>query len=141
MPECLDMICFQVIGNDTAVAYAAQAGQLELNVMTPLITHDLLESLRYLSRFLPEFQLRCVEGITAQPTHLREVLEQNPSLATLLVSRIGYLDAAEIAQESLRTGSRVRDIVVRRGIMTEEEAEKFFDLCDIAHSRYGFGRP
>ncbi|MDD1677924.1 MAG: aspartate ammonia-lyase [Methanomicrobiales archaeon] len=136
MAECLNMICFQVIGNDTVVALATQAGQLELNVMTPIMTYDTLESLRYLSNFLPEFQRRCIVGIEAQRNHLIEVLERNSSLVTLLTPRIGYLLAAEIAQEAAEKGTPVPRLVVERGIMTEQEAKEFFDLLPIAQSRY-----
>jgi aspartate ammonia-lyase len=136
MAECLDMICFQVIGNDATVALAAQAGQLELNVMIPVMTYDILESLRYLANFLPVFRERCVDGIEARRTHLEEVLERNSSLVALLASRIGYLEAAEIAKEALEKGVPVPRLVVERGLMTEQEAKEFFDLRAIARSRY-----
>lgn len=136
LAECLDMICFQVIGNDAAVALAAQAGQLELNVMIPIMTYDILESLRYLTNFLPVFQKRCVEGIQARRTHLEEVLRRNPSLVTLLSSRIGYIRAAEIAKEALEKGTPVPRLVVEKGFMTEQEAKEFFDISSIAQSRY-----
>jgi aspartate ammonia-lyase len=136
MAECLDMICFQVIGNDTAVSFAARAGQLEMNVMTPLMIHNLLESIRYLNNFLPKFQKQCVEGIEAQEQHLAKVLERNPSLATLLSPRIGYLKAAEIAEEARKRGTTVSRLVVERGIMTEKEAVEFFNLMVIAQGRY-----
>jgi aspartate ammonia-lyase len=136
MAECLDMICFQIIGNDAAVALAAQAGQLELNVMIPVMTYDILESLRYLANYLPAFRERCVEGVEARRMHLQDVLERNPSLVTLLASRIGYLQAAEIAKEAVEKGVPVRRLVVERGLMTEPEAKEFFDLVTIAQSRY-----
>lgn len=136
MAECLDMICCQVIGNDTAVAFAVRAGQLELNVMTPVMIHNLLESLRYLTNFLPQFQKKCVEGIEAREKHLTEVLERNSSLVTLLTPRIGYLKAAEIAKEAQETGTSIPKIVVQKGIMTELEARGFFDLKDLAQNSY-----
>jgi aspartate ammonia-lyase len=136
MAECLDMICFQVIGNDTAVVLAAQAGQLELNVMTPVMTYNILESLRYLINFLPEFQKRCIEGIEAPVAHLRSVIEKNPILITLLAPRIGYLAAAEIVKEAVRRNMPVSRIVVEKGLMNEEEAKKFFDPLTIAKSMY-----
>ncbi len=132
MAECLDMVCFQVIGNDTAVLLASQAGQMELNVMTPVMTYNLLESLRYLANFIPEFQRRCLEGIEAREAHLTDVLWRNSALITLLTPHIGYLHAAEIAKESNITGRSIRDIVVERGILTAEEAERFFDLRALA---------
>jgi aspartate ammonia-lyase len=139
MAECLDMICFQVIGHDTAVIMAAGAGQLELNVMTPVMTHNILESLRYLTHYIPEFRKRCVEGIEAREQHLRDVLERNPSLVTLLVSRMGYLKAAEIAEESMKTGHTVRQIAIERGILTDREAEELLDVKTLAQNRYRKG--
>ncbi|MDD1672900.1 MAG: aspartate ammonia-lyase, partial [Methanomicrobiales archaeon] len=124
MAECLDMICYQIIGNDTAVNSAAQAGQLELNVMTPVMTHNILESLRYLTNFLPVFQKRCIEGISAHEAHMQSTIEKNPFLITLLAPRIGYLQAAILAEEALKRNTLISILVVEKGIMTETEAKK-----------------
>ena len=139
MAECLDMICYQIIGNDTAVTSAAQAGQLELNVMTPVMTHNILESLRYLTNFLPVFQKCCIEGISAHEEHMRSGIEKNPSLITLLASRIGYLQAAILAEEALKSNTPISTLVVEKGIMTDKEAKKFFNLQKIAENKYRKG--
>jgi aspartate ammonia-lyase len=127
MAECLNMICFHVIGNDTAVSLAAQAGQLELNVMTPVMIHNILESISLLSNYLPVFRERCIEGIQAEREHCLSHLELNPSQATLLNPRIGYLKAAELAKESFGRGIPVKELAVEKGILTREEAEELFD--------------
>lgn len=124
MAECLDMIGFQIIGNDTAVTLAAQAGQLELNVMTPVITSNILESIDLLTSYLPIFQKRCVEGIQAHEERCKAYLEFNPILATFLTPKIGYLKAAEIANESLDRRLPVKDIAIVKGILSKEEADK-----------------
>ena len=126
MAECLNMICFQVIGNDTTVSLASQAGQLELNVMTPVMIHNILHSMDLLIRFLPVFTEKCVEGIGADEERCRSSLLKNPSLATLLSPRIGYLEAAKLAKESGEKGTPVPELAVQKGILTPTEAEGIF---------------
>ena len=128
MAECLDMIGFQIVGNDTAVALAAQAGQLELNVMTPVITSNILMSISLLTNYLPIFQKRCVEGIKAHEGRCRAYLELNPILVTFLAPRIGYLKAAEIAKEVLDKGIPVKEVLVIRGLLSQEEADELFKI-------------
>ncbi len=136
MAECADMIAFQVIGNDLAVSMAVQAGQLELNVMTPLMTHNILESLSLLNNYLPVFTVHCADGITANEDRLMMHVGTNPALATLLTPKIGYLKAAEIAYESMTQHRPIRDIALEKGILTKEEADVIFDLHAIAANRY-----
>lgn len=124
MAECLDMIGFRIIGNDTTVTLAAQAGQLELNVMTPVITSSILESVDLLTNYLPIFQKSCVEGIEAHEDRCRAYLELNPILATFLTPKIGYLKAAELANEALEKRLSVKEIAITKGILNKEEADK-----------------
>ncbi|PKN30736.1 MAG: aspartate ammonia-lyase [Deltaproteobacteria bacterium HGW-Deltaproteobacteria-21] len=135
MAECLDMVCFQVIGNDTAVSLAAQAGQLELNVMTPVMIHNIVSSMDLFNHFLPVFRKRCVEDIRANEEKCRSYLERNPSLATLLNPRIGYLNAAKIAKESYEKGIPVPELAIAKGILTREEAEEMFSPRNIVGKR------
>lgn len=136
MAECLNMISFQLIGNDTAVSMAAQAGQLELNVMTPVMTSNILESISLLKNYLPVFQTRCVEGINADEEKLSKIAGMNPSLATLLSPKIGYLKAAEVVEESMKKKESIRDLVVEKGLLTVQEADDLFDLKKISKNRY-----
>ena len=136
LAECLDMIGFQVIGNDTTVMLAGQAGQLELNVMAPIMAFNILGSQRLLVNFLPVFTERCISGIAADGPRCQEYLEHNPMLATLLVSRIGYLKAAELADEARRTGRSVSRLAVQKGIITQEEAAQLFDSDAITSVRF-----
>jgi aspartate ammonia-lyase len=126
LAECLDMVCFQVIGNDTTVALAAQAGQLELNVMTPVIIHNVLESVQLLAGFLPVFTDRCIAGIQADEAKCRSYVALNPSLATLLALRIGHLAAAELAMEALAKRIPVARLAVEKGLITESDARALF---------------
>jgi aspartate ammonia-lyase len=127
LPECLNQICFVVIGNDVAISSAAGAGQLELNVMMPIMGNLILRSAEYLVNFLPVFTERCVRGIEVNEEELERRLSVNPALATLLNRRLGYLKAAEVARESARTGRPVRDIVVDNGLLDAAEADSLLD--------------
>jgi aspartate ammonia-lyase len=128
MAECLNMIGFQIVGNDTAVALAAQAGQLELNVMTPVMNFNILGSISLLTNYLPAFQERCVKGIKAREDRCREHLDLNPILVTFLTPKIGYLKAAEIAKEALDKKTSVKEIVVRKGILSKKEADELLRI-------------
>jgi aspartate ammonia-lyase len=136
MAECADMIAFQVIGNDAAVMMAVQAGQLDLNVMAPVMTYNILESISLLTHYLPVFTVHCIDGITPNEERLLMHAGTNPILATLLTPKIGYLKAAEIAHESMARHRTIRDIAIEKGIITEEEADALFDLHAIAKNRY-----
>jgi len=127
MLECLNMIAFQVVGNDLTIAMAAQAGQMELNVMMPVMIHNLLESMEILKNFLPALVERCIEGITADEERCRMYLEQNPALATTLNPKIGYLKAAEVAKESVRRGMSIPELVREKGLLTDEEIDRILD--------------
>ena len=126
MAECLDMVAFQVVGNDATVSLAVQAGQMELNVMMPLIMFDMLFSIEILSNFIPVFTKRCVQGITVNEEQASQYLEKNPSLATLLSPYIGYLEAAKIAKQAQAENRSVKEIALERKLLKPEEIEKIF---------------
>ncbi len=127
MAECLNMVCYQVMGNDTVVSLASQAGQLELNVMMPVMIHNLLQSMEMLKNFLPVFTERCVMGITADAERCRRYFERSVGLATILNTHIGYLAAAELAKESETSGVSVRELILKRGLLTAEQLERILD--------------
>jgi aspartate ammonia-lyase len=120
MAECLDMVCYQVVGSDAAVALAVQAGQLELNVMTPAIAYNMLFSIQILSNYLPAFTERCVKGITVDEKRCEMYLEKNPSMATLLAPKIGYLEAAKIAKQSQSENKTVKEVALEKGLLSKE---------------------
>lgn len=127
MAECLNMVAMQVIGNDTTVALAVQAGQLELNVMMPVIAHNVLGSMEILKNFVPVFTARCVSGIKAVADRCRHYFESSVGLATLLNQYVGYAQAAEVAKESVVTGKTLRELILEKGLMTAEQLEAALD--------------
>jgi aspartate ammonia-lyase len=128
LAEMLNMVCYHVIGNDTTVAMASQAGQLELNVMMPVIAHDLLESLTVFRNALDAFATKCVLGIKADPERCMEYAEKSLSLITALNPHVGYLRAAEIAKEMLKTKRGAREVTRELGLMSDEELDRVLDL-------------
>jgi fumarate hydratase class II len=127
MAEMLNMVCFQVIGNDTTIAYATQASQLELNVMMPLIAHNLLFSIEILSNAVNVFNKKCIDGIEADAERCNEYAEATLAMATALNPIIGYASAAEISKEAHRTGKTVKQLVIEKGILNEKEANRILD--------------
>ena len=127
MVENLAMISYHVIGADTAVAWAASRGQLELNVMMPLMAHEVLESMMLMTNGLRQFARECVAGIEANVEHSAELLEQSSAMATPLAPYIGYALAADIAKEAVATGKTIRALVVEKGVFTAEEIEQILD--------------
>jgi aspartate ammonia-lyase len=127
MAEMTNMVCFQVLGQDAAVAAAAQAGQLELNVMMPVIAFNLLMSLGILTNALRVFRERCVEGITANEERSRWYVENSVSLVTALNPKIGYSRAAEIAKRAIAKGKTIRETIVEEGLLTDEELATVMD--------------
>jgi aspartate ammonia-lyase len=127
MAEMLCMVCFDVIGRDTTVALAAQAGQLELNVMMPVVAHALLPAEQQLARALQSFTVRCVQGLAADQARCALYAQQSPQLVTALAPRLGYARAAELAKEAVRTGKTVKALVVEQGLLTQADADRLLD--------------
>jgi aspartate ammonia-lyase len=124
MAECLSMVCFRVIGNDTTIAWAASAGQLELNVMMPVIAHTALESLTILTNMSRAFAEFCVTGIEANRERARDLMERSSALSTPLAPYLGYALAADISKQAVREGRTIREIVIERGIFTAEDLDQ-----------------
>ncbi|HEY7113174.1 MAG TPA: aspartate ammonia-lyase [Thermoanaerobaculia bacterium] len=121
--ECLNMLCFQIVGFDTANQLAVGGGQLDLNVMMPLLAHNLTRGPELLLHFLPVVRTRCVDGITANREKCRDYVEQSPSVVTALTPKIGYAKAAEIFKEAVARDVLVRDVLLEKKIVTAEELE------------------
>jgi aspartate ammonia-lyase len=124
MAECLSMVCFRIVGNDTTVAFAASAGQLELNVMMPVIAHTVLESLTILTNMSRAFAEFCVVGIEANRERARDLMEHSSALSTPLAPYLGYALAADISKQAVRERRTIREIVIERGIFTAEELDE-----------------
>jgi aspartate ammonia-lyase len=134
LAECLNMICFNIIGNDVSVAMAAQAGQLELNVMLPGMLKCVLDSMDMLKNFLPVFAKNMIDGLKENRERIESYIEKSPTLITLLNPYIGYLQAAEIYKESVNTKTSVRELILRRGLMTREEIDRILSKENILGS-------
>ncbi|MGI6362429.1 MAG: aspartate ammonia-lyase [Bacillota bacterium] len=123
MAEVVNQVAFQVIGNDLTVTLASEAGQLELNVMEPVLTFNLLQSLDILSNVVQVFTSKCVRGITANVQRCRQMVEQSVGIITAINPHVGYETATVIAKEAITTGRPIREIVLEKGILTEEELD------------------
>ncbi len=124
IPELMNQIAFGVIGRDITVTMAAEAGQLELNAMEPVILHSILSSMNALNRGCKTLVDNCIRGITANEDVCRQYIENSTGLATALNPYIGYEAAADIAKTSLKTGQKVVDLVLERGLLTKEQVEE-----------------
>ncbi|MDD2539617.1 MAG: lyase family protein, partial [Desulfuromonadaceae bacterium] len=124
MAEMTNMVCFQVIGCDQAIMLATQAGQLELNVMMPLIAWNLTFSMGILKNCVQKFTESCINGITAHETRCRRYLEESLGLVTVLAPYIGYNASAAIAKESVASGKGIREIVLEQKLMAASELDK-----------------
>ena len=123
IPEVVNQIAFEVIGNDITVTMAAEAGQLQLNAFEPIIAHSLFKSLAHLAAGCRTLAERCVKGIRADAARARRLLDESTALVTALSPRIGYAAAGEVAREALATGKRVYDLVQEKGLMTRAELD------------------
>ena len=127
LAEMLNMACFHVQGCDLTVSLAAQAGQLELNVMMPIIAHNLFEMMHVLIGAINAFTTKCVVGITANREKAEGWLAKNAILVTALNPVIGYLNGAAVAKEAMATGKTIREVVVAKGLLSGEEVDKLID--------------
>ncbi|MCJ7629305.1 MAG: lyase family protein, partial [Longimicrobiales bacterium] len=128
MSEALMMVAARVMGNHTTITIAGSRGNLELNVMMPVLAVSLLESIDLLAGGCRVFTERCVVGIEANVDRCRELLEKNPAIATALNLRIGYDRAADVAKEAAREGVSVREVVLRLGLVPEDELDELLNV-------------
>jgi aspartate ammonia-lyase len=124
IPEVVNQIAFEVIGNDITVTMAAEAGQLQLNAFEPIIAHSLFKSIQHLSAGCRTLADRCVSGIVANVGRARRLLDESTALVTALTPYIGYARSTEIAQEALRTDAKVYDLVLQKKLMTREQLDE-----------------
>ena len=126
--EMVNMVCFQAIGNDVTVATAAEAGQLELNVMMPVIAHNVLFTMLILTNASRVFADRCVDGIAADAAACEHWLDRSPALVTALAPKIGYAAAAKLAKEAVAKNVTVRQLVMEKGVLKGKELDEVLDL-------------
>ena len=127
IPELTNQVCFKVIGNDTTVAFAAEAGQLQLNVMEPVIAESILESVTWLCNVIDTLRTKCIEGITINAEHCYKMVKNSIGIVTALNPYIGYKASSKVAKEALATGRSVYDLVLEYGLMTQEKLDEALD--------------
>ena len=126
--EMVNQVCFQALGLDTTVALAAEAGQLELNVMMPVITHNIVFGLIILGNATHVFAERCIVGIEADEKLCAYWLERSPALVTALAPKIGYAESAKLAKEAIATGLTVKELVIKKGLLQGKELDETLNL-------------
>jgi fumarate hydratase, class II len=126
--EMVNQVCFQVLGLDTTVAMAAEAGQLELNVMMPVMIHNVVFAMTLLTNAAKVFADRCIRGIEADEAQCAHWLERSPALVTALAPKLGYAESAKLAKEAVASGLTVKELVVKKGLLKGKELEEVLDL-------------
>ncbi len=127
IPEVVNQVCFKVIGNDLSITMAAEAGQLQLNVMEPIIGFSIMESIQYLTNAMNTLRVECVDGITANAEHLKNEVQNSIGIVTALNPYIGYKASTKIAKEALETGGSVYQLVLDHGLLSKERLDEILD--------------
>ena len=121
IPEVINQIAFQVMGNDLTIAKASEAGQLELNVMEPVLVYNLIQSIQILKKGLKIFNMKCIQGIEVNEEHCQEMVENSISLITAITPHVGYEIASDIAKEAIKTGESIRKLAMQKGALQEND--------------------
>lgn len=127
IPEALCQVAAQVIGNDAAIAVAGLSGNFELNVMMPVMVHNLLQSIHLLTNASFLFTEKCIRGLKANEARCQEMVEKSLAMVTALSPRIGYEAAARISREAYASGKTIREVVLEKKVLPREELEKILD--------------
>ncbi|MBF0694446.1 MAG: aspartate ammonia-lyase [Flavobacterium sp.] len=127
IPEVMNQICFKVIGNDLTVTMASEAGQLQLNVMEPIMAYSIFESMALLANGMDTLALKCIDGITANEARSRQMVLQSIGIVTALNPYIGYKNSTKIAKEALETGKNVYDLVLEYNILSQEQIDEILN--------------
>ena len=123
IPETVNQVAFQVIGNDLAVSMAVEAGQFELNVMEPVMAYNLFNSLTILTNAVNALNQKCVQGIKANVEHCHSMIDASVGVVTALLPHIGYEQSSMIAKEALASGRPIKEIVLEKGLLTAEQLD------------------
>jgi len=133
MPELINQVAFQVIGNDHTICLAAGAGQLELNVMAPILTFNLIQSIDIMNNAFKSYNNLCIKGITANTEFLRSMVDKSPSLVTAISPHVGYEASAKVAREAIETGKSVREICLRDSILSAESLDIILNPAELTN--------
>ena len=135
IPEVVNQICFKVMGNDLTVAMASEAGQLQLNVMEPVIALSVMESIKYLTNGMLTLREKCIDGITANAAHLEKEVKNSIGIVTALNPYIGYKASTRIAKKALETGKSVYELVLEENLLTKEQLDEYLNPANMTASR------
>lgn len=135
IPEAMSQVAYQVIGNDLAITFAAEAGQLQLNAMEPLIAYKVLESIRLLTKSMCMLEARCINGITANEDRCRELVNNSIGIITAISPYLGYENATHIAKEALATGGSVLDLILKENLMAADELREILKPKNMINPR------
>lgn len=133
MPEVVNQVAFQVIGNDHTISMASEAGQLELNVMEPVLIFNLIQSLSIMNNVFDAFTEHCLKGIEANEERMKEYVEKSVGTITAVNPHIGYETAANIAREAILTGRSIRELCIEKGVLTKEQLDLILDPYEMTH--------
>ena len=134
IPEVVNQVCFKVIGNDLTVTFAAEAGQLQLNVMEPVICQAIMESIVFLERALDTLREKCIVGITANKEVCLNMVKNSIGIVTALNPYIGYKNSTKIAKEALQTGKSVYDLVLEHQLLSKDKLDQILDPKNMLES-------
>ena len=135
MPEVINQIAYQVIGNDLTVTIASEAGQLQLNAMEPVIVFNILQSMRMLTRGMNVLRIKCIDGIEADRERCQELLEHSLVAVTAINPYVGYAEASRVAKVALKSRRSIRDVVLSEGLMTEAQLAEAFSIDNLLGQR------
>ena len=136
IPEVVNQVCFKIIGNDVTISFAAEAGQLQLNVMEPVIAQSLFESIELLSNACITLADKCISGITANAEHTKKMVLDSVGLITFLNPYIGHHMGDIIGKEAIKTGKTIRELVLEKELLSEEELDKILSIDNLMHPVY-----
>ena len=136
IPEVVNQICFKIIGNDVTITMAAEGGQLQLNVMEPVIAQCLFESIELLQNGCSTLVDKCITGISANPEHTKQMVLNSVGLITFLNPYIGHDMGDQLGKEAIETGKTIRALVLEKSLLTEEQLDKILSTENLMHPQY-----
>ena len=136
IPEVVNQVCFKVIGNDVTISFAAEGGQLQLNVMEPVIALCIFESMELMSNACITLAEKCIMGITANKEHTHNMVLNSVGLITFLNPYIGHHMGDLIGQEAIATGKNIRQLILEKGLLSEEELDNILSKENLMHPKY-----
>ncbi len=136
IPEVVNQICYKIIGNDVTISFAAEAGQLQLNVMEPVIAQCMFESVELLSNACTTLVEKCIDGITANEEHTKQMVFNSVGIITFLNPYIGHHMGDELGKEAVATGKNIRELVLEKGLLSEEELDRILSIENLMHPKY-----